>query len=233
MRKIFALAILLSAFFAEPASAMTAQEFWVAEFKKVEKPSRVRTSDPITALFVQPTTRVARETVRQLEPRQVERNARRIITIPVKVIEGIDAGGRWLLHRVGKNYSGFTCLGCGREQRKMALASGFKDCAAGDVTWGWKDSKCTTPAPAGAVNSLRIWASGQHIERVVGRCDGDAANPVLIVDGNGPGGVNTLRCVPLRGATYHYNIPADGTEKPLHMQADPCRGRGPQPRHWT
>jgi hypothetical protein len=234
MRKILAHAILLSlTIIATPSSAQTAQEFWTQEFAKINKSNRARAVDPVSAYLIQPTTRTARAAVQQLEPRQVERNTRNIIKLPVKVLEGIDNGGRWLLKRVGRNYSGFTCLSCGREQRLMAQANGFKDCAGGDITWGWKDPKCTTPAPAGAVNSLRIWASGQHIERVVGRCEGDAANPVLVVDGNGNGGVNTFRCTTLHGATYHYNIVADGTEKPLYMQPDPCRGRGRQPRHWS
>lgn len=177
--------------------------------------------------FAQPQAqRAVRYVARQFTSNQIKNNAKAIITAP---IDGVDAVGQWLLRRVGTNQSGFTCLGCGREQRLAALANGKKDCAGGDHVYGWLDPKCTTPAPVGAVNALRITPS--HIERVVGRCE-SAYAPVKVVDGNGVGGVNSVRCVSLYGATYRYNIDADGSEAPLYMQPDPCRGRGPQPRHW-
>ena len=236
MRKIFALAMLLSVAFAYPASAQTAQEFLVSEFAKANKGKRY--VDPVSAYFVKPTTRAVRQTARQFEPRQIERNTRAVIRAPIDatkmIFDGIDRAGQFLIDRKGRNYTGFTCLQCGREQRLAAIAGGFRDCAAGDITYGWRDARCSRPAPAGAINSVRV--TGPHIERVVGTCPNNPYAPIAVADGNGPGGVNTVRCVPVAGATYHYMLEKTGDPKldgPFYMQPDPCNGRGRNPRHWA
>jgi hypothetical protein len=188
--------------------------------------------------FVAAAPQAVRAAARAFTPRQIERNARAVMRVPIdmakKVFYGVDRAGIFLILRRGKNYTDFTCLQCGREQRHAAIAGGFRDCKYGDVTYGWKHPSCSTPAPAGAVNSLRI--TGPHIERVVGTCPNNPAAPVAVADGNGPGGVNTVRCVPLHGATYHYQIKAVGDPKvdgPFYMQPDPCNGRGRNPRHFA
>lgn len=242
MRKLFALAMLVSAFITVPtlASAQSAQEFWAQEFAKKKQP-RVRGQKVYAPFFLvreadRQAGRIVKQTARQLRPRQIRRNVERVIRAPVDatrmIFDGVDAAGRMLIKARGKNYTSFTCLQCGREQRRVHIATGFRDCKFGDVTYGWKHPSCSTPAPAGAINSLRI--TGPHIEKVVGRCLGNRLAPLAIADGNGPGGVNTVRCVPIAGATYHYPIKAVGDPKvdgPFYMQPDPCKGRGRNPRH--
>lgn len=181
-------------------------------------------------------TRAVTQVARQFNPRQAERNARAVLHAPVDatkmIFDGVDRAGRWLIDRRGKNYTGFTCLQCGREQRLAAIANGQRDCKFGDVTYGWKHPSCSSPAPAGAINSLRI--TGPHIERVVGVCPGNRYAPIAVADGNGPGGVNSVRCVTVHGATYHYPLAATGNasvDGPFYMQPDPCGGRGRNPRH--
>lgn len=174
-----------------------------------------------------------RNVIHQFKPKQIKRNARRVLRAPIDagkmIFDGVDDAGKFLINRKGKNYTGFSCLQCGREQRLASIANGQRDCKFGDVTYGWKHPSCSKPAPAGAINSVRI--TGPHIERVVGRCHG---NLIAVADGNGPGGVNSVRCVTVGGATYHYPLPKTGNasiDGPFYMQPDPCKGRGRNPRH--
>lgn len=241
MKRYFVVAatLLAAAILPAPAAAQADQGTFLRDPANYAKGSyqRLALANKPAALFALPQApaRAVRQVARQLEPRQIERNTRAVIRAPLDlgrmIFDGVDRAGRMLIDSKGKNYTGFTCLQCGREQRRVNIASGFRDCAAGDVTWGWKSPACSRPAPAGAINSLRIWHSGQHIERVVGRCSNGL---IAVADGNGPGGVNSVRCVPVAGATYHYPIAAVGDPKvdgPFYMQPDPCRGRGRNPVH--
>jgi hypothetical protein len=161
---------------------------------------------------------------RQFTPRQIERNATTIIRAP---IEAVDGAYQWFKRRAGKNYTGFTCLGCGREQRLYNINHGLKDCAGGDHVNGWLSPACTTQASPGQIGSLRI--TNRHIERVIGHCK----NGVLVGDGNGPGGVNSVRCTTIAGARYRMPIPSEGPVKVYAMQKDPCNGKGRGPKHWV
>jgi hypothetical protein len=168
---------------------------------------------------------------RQFTPRQIERNATTIIRAP---FDAVDGAYQWFKRRAGKNYSGFTCLGCGRGQRIFNVNHGLKDCAGGDHVLGWMSPACTTQASAGQLGSLRItyYRNGSgHIERVIGTC---GKGKVLVGDDNGPGGVSSIRCVPIAGAyAYRMPIPSEGPVKVYAMQKDPCNGKGRGPKHWV
>lgn len=236
---VVAATLLAAAILPAPAAAQADQGAFLRDPANYTKGSfqheaLAKKQKPLFSLPQQPGQTV-RAVARQLEPQRVEQNTRAVIRAPLDlgrmIFDGVDRAGRFLINRKGRNYTGFTCLQCGREQRLVNIAAGFRDCAMGDVTYGWKHPACSTPAPAGAINSLRIWHSGQHIERVVGNCDGGL---IAVADGNGPGGVNSVRCVPVAGATYHYPIAATGDPKldgPFYMQPDPCGGRGRNPVH--
>lgn len=187
---------------------------------------RVRNANPIEAVAQQfaprQIERNTRRVVRQLHPRQVERNAKAIIRVP---FDAIDSSFEWFRRRKGKNLTGFSCLGCGREQRLYNIAHGYKDCVGGDVVGNWRSPACTTSASPGQIGSLRIWNNGQHIERVIGVC----ANGILVGDGNGPGGVNSVRCTTIAGAHYRMPIKSDGPVQVLYMQPNPVHLCG---RRW-
>lgn len=230
MRKLLALAILLTAvIFAAPASAQTAQEFWTAEFAKANKAKR--NVDPVANYFVRPTQQVVRHTARQLQPRQIEHNTRTILRAPLDatkwIFDGVDAAGQILINRKGTNFTELGCKNCGRGQREVNIATNFRDCAGGDWVPNWKLPECSSPAPAGAINAMRIWNNNAHIERVVGTC---GSGHVIVADQNGDGvGNGTVRCVTIAGATYHYPLPKTGDPKvdgPFFMQKD-----GFCPRH--
>lgn len=222
----FAMVFALGAMF-----AATSAHAWA------EKPESISTRYDFSApkaQFAPFARRATRNVVRQFEPRQVRKNTERVLRAPLDagqwIFDGVDRAGQYLIDRKGKNYTGFTCLQCGRAQRDANIATGYRDCAGGDLVSNWRSSACTTRAPAGAINSLRVWNNGQHIERVVGTC---GRGMVIVADNNGPGGVGTVRCTPIAGATYHYPIKAVGDPRidgPFFKQADPCRGRGPNPR---
>lgn len=179
----------------------------------------------VPATFQRTVTRTTRAVAHQLQPRQVRRNAERVLRAPLDagkwIYDGVDDAGRLLINHSGKNFTTLGCLNCGRGQREANIATNYRDCAGGDLVNNWKSPLCSKPAPAGAINSLRVWHNGAHIERVVGTC---GSGLVIVADQNsGPRGAGSVRCVPVHGASYHYPLPKTGDPKvdgPFHMQKD-------------
>lgn len=163
--------------------------------------------------------RARRAVVRNIQPRQVLRNTEAVIKAPLGALDG---AARWFKLNLHRNPTGWRCLWCGRSMRLANIASGYKDCAGGDHVNGWLSPACSTQAPAGAINSMRI--TRRHISKVIGTCP----RGVLTISGNSVGGTTSIVCEPLHGAHYRYPIPASGPVKVYYMQPDPCGGYGPR-----